>query len=216
VEKRSESSEDTSTPVGPAPTITKWRRECFWASVRPGMEAFSKQSWMREAIFIASLALRRKTACSDTPGVLKVLFVLLEVRCQPWLFHPKEKMPTPGAITTISYCKTKSFTLRSSNAGMHLTVLALKSMPSTSALTNLIFLFVCLIGVSTRLNSYNPHAALARRGVYGVVVSGEMTVMECLVSSWEVARVEPAQPEPMMITSFRGSHLAPSFEDICS
>jgi hypothetical protein len=35
-----------------------------------------------------------------------------------------------------------------------------------------------------------------------VVVSGEITVMEYLVSSREVARVEPAQPEPIMRISF--------------
>jgi hypothetical protein len=76
VEKRSESSEETSTPVGPAPTMTKWRRECFWEGVRPGMEAFSKQSWSLEAMSMASLAVRRKRAFSDTPGVPKVWLVL--------------------------------------------------------------------------------------------------------------------------------------------
>ena len=76
MEKRSESSEETSTPVGPAPTMTKWRRERFWEVVRPGMEAFSKQSWSLEAISMASLAVRRKRAFSDTPGVLKVWLVL--------------------------------------------------------------------------------------------------------------------------------------------
>lgn len=65
---------------------------------------------------------------------------------------------------------------------------------------NFILLLVCLIGVSTILKSYRPHAALARRGVYGVVVSGEMIVMEYLDSSREVERVEPAHPEPTMIT----------------
>ena len=73
-----------------------------------------------------------------------------------------------------------------------------------SCFDNLIRLFVCLIGVSTRLNSYNTQATLARSGVYGVVVSGKVTVMEYLVSSSEVARVEPAQPEPMIIISFLG------------
>jgi hypothetical protein len=44
--------------------------------VRPGMEAFSKQSWSLEAMSMASLAVRRKRAFSDTPGVLKVWLVL--------------------------------------------------------------------------------------------------------------------------------------------
>ena len=66
---------------------------------------------------------------------------------------------------------------------------------------NLIFLLVCLIGVSTMLKSYSPQAALARRGVYGVVVSGDRTVIEYLDSSREVERVEPAQPEPTIMIS---------------
>ena len=37
-----------------------------------------------------------------------------------------------------------------------------------------------------------------------MVISGEMTVMEYLVSSREVASVEPAQPEPMMMISSGG------------
>lgn len=64
---------------------------------------------------------------------------------------------------------------------------------------NLIFFPVRRTGVSTRLKSYNPHAALARRGVYGVVVSGDMMVMEYLLSSRELESVEPAQPDPMII-----------------
>ena len=56
------------------------------------------------------------------------------------------------------------------------------------------------MGVSTIEKSYNPHAALARRGVYGVVVSGETTVTEYLVSSKAVERVAPAQPEPIITT----------------
>jgi hypothetical protein len=43
-----------------------------------------------------------------------------------------------------------------------------------------------------------------------VVVSGEITVMVYLVSSREVASVEPAQPEPMMMTSSRGGIVIPS------
>jgi hypothetical protein len=63
-------------PVGPAPTITKCRSELCWVGVSVGMEAFSKRSWMRVATRIASLALRRKSAFSDTPGVPNVLLVL--------------------------------------------------------------------------------------------------------------------------------------------
>lgn len=40
--------------------------------------------------------------------------------------------------------------------------------------------------------------------------------MEYLVSSSEVAKVDPAQPEPMMIISVREGRLVPSTEDICS
>ncbi len=40
------------------------------------MEAFSKQSWIREEMRMASLAVRRKRACEETPGVLKVWLVL--------------------------------------------------------------------------------------------------------------------------------------------
>jgi len=87
VEKRSESSEETSTPVGPAPTMTKWRRERFWEVVRPGMEAFSKQSWSLEAISMASLAVRRKRAFSDTPDVLKVWLVLWKGYKYVYVYH---------------------------------------------------------------------------------------------------------------------------------
>ena len=73
-------------------------------------------------------------------------------------------------------------------------------MLSTRALMNFIGLLVWRIGVSTILKSYSPHAALARRGVYGVVVSGEMTVMLYLDSERDVERVEPAHPDPMIIT----------------
>jgi hypothetical protein len=38
--------------------------------------------------------------------------------------------------------------------------------------------------------------------VYGVVVSGEMSVTEYLFSSNEVERVAPAQPEPTIMTHF--------------
>jgi hypothetical protein len=38
--------------------------------------------------------------------------------------------------------------------------------------------------------------------VYGVVVSGEMSVIEYLFSSNEVERVAPAQPEPTIMTRF--------------
>lgn len=81
-------------------------------------------------------------------------------------------------------------------------------MSSTMALMNLIFFPVRLIGVSTRLKSYRPHAALARSGVYGVVVSGDMTVMEYFVSSRVPDRVAPAQPDPMMIMDFLGEAMA--------
>ena len=107
---------------------------------------------------------------------------------------------TPGAMATISYANSKlsiGSDILSGNAGLHFTVLALKSISLTMALMNLIFFPVRRIGVSTRLKSYNPHAALARRGVYGVVVSGDMTVIEYLVSSREPERVKPAQPEPI-------------------
>jgi len=40
--------------------------------------------------------------------------------------------------------------------------------------------------------------------------------MEYFVSSREVANVEPAQPEPMMIIFFRGAHLSPFCTDIWS
>src|ERR1700710_1069153 len=83
---------------------------------------------------------------------------------------------------------------------MQCSVLALKSILSTRALINLIPLVVCRIGVSTMLKSYKPHAALASRGVYGVVASGDITVMEYLDSSRDVESVDPAQPEPMIIT----------------
>ena len=66
-------------PAGPATTITKCRSELCWVGVSVGMEAFSKRSWMRVATRIASLALRRKRAFSDTPGVPNVLLVLCEM-----------------------------------------------------------------------------------------------------------------------------------------
>lgn len=131
--QRSESSADSSTPVGPPPMTAICSRFRCSCSEIPGREASSSNCLIRAWTRFASATFRTKKACSSAPDVLKVFVMhLLPLACT---YMSRVEAQYPGASTRRSYGTSNclgSSPFRPCSA-RHLQIFFSKSMFSTRA-----------------------------------------------------------------------------------